>query len=68
MEKSKEKYEEFLSFAKELTKRSNLHRLVIYKSNSKVFMEVPLTAGAVAGGMFYFYSNLISNWSFGCLI
>jgi hypothetical protein len=56
LEKPREKYEEFLGLIKKLVKRGNLRRLVIYKSNGKVFMEVPLTVGAVVGGIFLFFT------------
>ncbi|MGR6035298.1 MAG: DUF4342 domain-containing protein [Candidatus Nitrosoglobus sp.] len=56
LEKPREKYEEFLGLIKKLVKRGNLRRLVIYKSNGKVFMEVPLTVGAVVGGIFLLFT------------
>jgi hypothetical protein len=59
IEKTQEKYEEILGFMKKLIKKGNLRRLIIRKPNGKVFMEVPLTAGIVTGGIFLFFTPIL---------
>lgn len=50
------KYEEVLGFIKKLVSKGNLRRLVIRKPDGKIFMEIPLTAGAVVGGILLFFT------------
>jgi hypothetical protein len=56
MEKTQEKYEEILGVVKKLVKKGNLRRLIICKPNGEFFMEIPLTAGVVVGGIFLFFT------------
>jgi hypothetical protein len=55
-EKSQEKYEEILGLVKKLVKKGNLRRLIICKPNGEIFMEIPLTAGVIVGGIFLFFT------------
>jgi hypothetical protein len=56
MERTQEKYEEILGFIKKWVNKGNLRRLIIRKPNGKAFMEIPLTAGVVVGGIFLFFT------------
>jgi hypothetical protein len=58
-EKTQDKYEEILGFIKKLIKKGNLRRLVIHKPSGPVFMEIPLTAGVVVGGIFLFFTPML---------
>ncbi|ADE16104.1 conserved hypothetical protein [Nitrosococcus halophilus Nc 4] len=59
VDKTQEKYEEALGFIKKLVKKGNLRRLIIRKPNGHIFMEVPLTAGAVVGGILLLFTPML---------
>ena len=43
---------ELVARVKKLIEQGNIRRLIIKKSSGEVLLEIPLTAGAVAGGAF----------------
>lgn len=57
--KNQEKYDQVLDFVKKLAQKGNLRRLVIRKPNGHIFMEIPLTAGAVLGGVLLFFTPML---------
>ncbi|QBQ55356.1 DUF4342 domain-containing protein [Nitrosococcus wardiae] len=59
VDKTQEKYEEALGFIKKLVKKGNLRRLIVRKPNGHIFMEVPLTAGAVIGGILLLFTPML---------
>jgi hypothetical protein len=42
---------DLLTKVKELIKEGNVHRLIVKNAEGKILLEIPLTAGVVAGGV-----------------
>ncbi len=51
---------EVVEKVKDLIQQGNVRRLIIRKSDDTVLLEVPLTAGVVAGGVLTFWNPVLA--------
>ena len=51
---------ELVARVKKLIEQGNIRRLIIKKSSGEVLLEIPLTAGAVAGGAFMIMAPVLA--------
>ena len=51
---------ELVARVKKLIEQGNIRRLIIKKSSGEVLLEIPLTAGAVAGGAFMIMTPVLA--------
>jgi hypothetical protein len=49
-----------VDFVKDLIKEGNVRRLIIRKTNGELLLEVPLTAGVVAGSLVTIFAPILT--------
>lgn|GEM_PF-286510 len=52
--------DQLVSKVRELIQRGNIRRLIIRNSEGRVYLEVPLTVGVVAGGVLIWFAPVLS--------